>query len=379
MTTVSEWTAFVLNNVILVAAGGLLAMLLAWRMWKKVDGWARSINDWGGLFFWAVKHVAIVVVIVFVGSLIYTKVNQAVIAAVNSPSVQTAGGALVQLGAGFDQLAGWDGSTGGGNLLVASDIANAISLFEPVNGGATASFTGQAVTLESNREETVVTAEQAVAAFNALAATATPVGGGMTYINTFLADNMPTIDVVADVTGSYTIKRGDSLAKIAKAVYGDSNKWVLICKANNIPDCNNVRAGMVLTIPGGNSTAPANVVAVQPTPIPAWQPPQQQQVYAPAPVQAVRQAAPVANPYTGQVAINNNADAIAAIQAIAPTPAPVVAQVAPTPTNTPRAVNTYAELKSQQVQSGMSGAEYIAKFMQQQTTTTVADAGSSNP
>lgn len=50
---------------------------------------------------------------------------------------------------------------------------------------------------------------------------------------------------------TYTVKRGDTLSKIAarKDVYGDASKWKKIAEANNIRDPKNISAGQVLKIP----------------------------------------------------------------------------------------------------------------------------------
>lgn len=67
-------------------------------------------------------------------------------------------------------------------------------------------------------------------------------GGGPSAIN---ADN-----AVSSV-GVYTVKAGDSLNKISMAVYGNRSGWARICNANRdkLRDCNDLRSGMVLTIP----------------------------------------------------------------------------------------------------------------------------------
>jgi nucleoid-associated protein YgaU len=50
---------------------------------------------------------------------------------------------------------------------------------------------------------------------------------------------------------TYTVKRGDSLSKIAKAVYANANKWKLIYEANRdqIADADLIHPGQVLKIP----------------------------------------------------------------------------------------------------------------------------------
>jgi 5'-nucleotidase len=54
----------------------------------------------------------------------------------------------------------------------------------------------------------------------------------------------------ASATGArYTIKKGDSLWKIAQAKYGDGNRWKKIANANPQIDPNNIKAGQTITIP----------------------------------------------------------------------------------------------------------------------------------
>lgn len=48
---------------------------------------------------------------------------------------------------------------------------------------------------------------------------------------------------------TYTVKHGDTLKIISKAVYGDPDKYTIIKKANNIQDENLIIPGEVLTIP----------------------------------------------------------------------------------------------------------------------------------
>ena len=50
---------------------------------------------------------------------------------------------------------------------------------------------------------------------------------------------------------TYEVKKGDSLSKIAKHIYGDSNKWKQIFEANGdkLKDPDKIYPGQVLTIP----------------------------------------------------------------------------------------------------------------------------------
>jgi nucleoid-associated protein YgaU len=51
--------------------------------------------------------------------------------------------------------------------------------------------------------------------------------------------------------GTYTVKAGDSLSKIAKALYGDAGRWPEIFEANKdqISDPDVIRVGQELRIP----------------------------------------------------------------------------------------------------------------------------------
>jgi nucleoid-associated protein YgaU len=55
----------------------------------------------------------------------------------------------------------------------------------------------------------------------------------------------------ATAGGTYTVKKGDSLSKIAKEAYGDAAKWKLIHAANKakIPNPDLIHPGDQLTIP----------------------------------------------------------------------------------------------------------------------------------
>jgi nucleoid-associated protein YgaU len=55
----------------------------------------------------------------------------------------------------------------------------------------------------------------------------------------------------AQKTRVYVVKSGDSLSKIAKAVYGDADRWQKIFEANKdkIKDPNAIQVGLKLRIP----------------------------------------------------------------------------------------------------------------------------------
>ena len=63
-----------------------------------------------------------------------------------------------------------------------------------------------------------------------------------------------TPPAAASVT-NYTVKKGDSLSRIAKKVYGNGRLWPRIYDANRdqLPNPNTLRPGMVLKIPAASS------------------------------------------------------------------------------------------------------------------------------
>ena len=64
------------------------------------------------------------------------------------------------------------------------------------------------------------------------------------------ADILPASEPPAPrANETYTVKRGDTMHKIAQALYGDGNQWTYICGANSTINCNDLRAGMVLNLP----------------------------------------------------------------------------------------------------------------------------------
>jgi nucleoid-associated protein YgaU len=68
-----------------------------------------------------------------------------------------------------------------------------------------------------------------------------------------------TIPPVAPATTTYTVRAGDSLWSIAQQFYGDGNQWNKIYDANKQvigPDPNNLRPGIVLTIPSTTPPTP---------------------------------------------------------------------------------------------------------------------------
>jgi len=68
------------------------------------------------------------------------------------------------------------------------------------------------------------------------------------------------------VMGTYTVKEGDTLWKIAESQLGSGERWQEIAEANGIPiDNPKVEVGQELTIPGGVLTEPTAEPTVEPT------------------------------------------------------------------------------------------------------------------
>jgi uncharacterized surface protein with fasciclin (FAS1) repeats/nucleoid-associated protein YgaU len=71
-----------------------------------------------------------------------------------------------------------------------------------------------------------------------------------------------TTSRTGEAGGSYTVQSGDTLALIARDIYGDLNLYDEICAFNNIADCNVIEVGDVIQLPtqaqiSAAATAPA--------------------------------------------------------------------------------------------------------------------------
>lgn len=73
-------------------------------------------------------------------------------------------------------------------------------------------------------------------------------------------------DDMGILRGTYTVKQGDTLWKIALSQLGDGERWQEIAEANDIPiDNPEVEIGQELTIPGGAISEPTVEPTVEPT------------------------------------------------------------------------------------------------------------------
>ncbi len=75
--------------------------------------------------------------------------------------------------------------------------------------------------------------------------------------STVVAPSAEAMTSAAAPVKTYTVRKGDSLSRIAKKVYGNGRLWQRIYDANRdqLPNANKLRPGMVLQIPALDGTA----------------------------------------------------------------------------------------------------------------------------
>ncbi|MCS6828435.1 MAG: fasciclin domain-containing protein [Caldilinea sp.] len=118
----------------------------------------------------------------------------------------------------------------------------------------------------SAREAAGATAATTTAAAGTVAPAATATGTVTTTASTTVREGEPG--------GTYVVKAGDTLALIARDIYGDFRLYQQLCTFNNIADCNRIEVGQVLNLPtreqiGAGAAAPATTTAATPTATPA--------------------------------------------------------------------------------------------------------------
>lgn len=243
----NQFVAFAVNNLFLVVAGGLVAVYLAYKFWQKVDSMVRSIQDWQQLVFVAVKYIAVVALLFGLGRWIYGTLNSAVIAAVNSGSVQVTGQAVVDIAGAVDQLVGWDGGGGlGSGVLTTSDLSNAVQLLQPATQSAVdAAESVTSTTLEFKPLEELFSASAPVVVNPVVQQAA---------VNA--AINAPASAPVAN----YVVQPGDNLNAIAKRLGIDANA---LCAANGLGNCSLIRVGQSLVMPGSVAASLNETVAAE--------------------------------------------------------------------------------------------------------------------
>lgn len=249
--TISQVVAFGLNNIMALAAGGLVTAWLAWRLWQKIERTVGSINGWGSLCFWVSKIGVIIFVLVAAGGFIFRTIDNAVRSAVTSPSTQVAGQALVGAAAGIDYVLAGGGSAGSGGV----GLQNA--MFEPV------SFTGSD-TAPAGDAAPAAGLQSAFGGAQVAGPTATPAP-------IVVAAAYPSSS--ASQERMHVVMPGDTVSKIALFYYHDSGLAGAICAANGIANCSGIFVGQRLRLPAigqegwtqlASTNAPAmNAPAVQ--------------------------------------------------------------------------------------------------------------------
>lgn len=226
----SNIIAFVLNNIVALAAGGLIAAWLAWRVWQKVERYFHQINSFSDLVLWAAKMTVIVGVLFFVGQWIFVTVNAAVLATVNNPNVQVAGQSLVELGDAVDQFVSGgysfdQGGNSGGNLVqfLPSDAGVPIETNASTNEGESNTVsTFEMKPLQAVFQEAASQAQTAAVNASIGAPASAPVG-------------------------EYVVQSGDSINAIAKRLGIDAKA---LCAANGLSNCSLISVGQKLVMPG---------------------------------------------------------------------------------------------------------------------------------
>ena len=123
-----------------------------------------------------------------------------------------------------------------------------------------------------------LTAQQASGSVTGTATTTTTVAAATTTTDTTTATTATTTATAAAGTGvagtpggTYTVVAGDTLAIIARDIYGDYRLYEQLCAFNNIADCNTIEIGQVINLPteaeiGSVAAAPAAAAPVAATP-----------------------------------------------------------------------------------------------------------------
>lgn len=224
----AQWIAFAMENILILVAGGALALWLAVAMFKKFESYFRSVNSWGQLVFFAAKSIAILIIMFYVARMIWTTANSAVTTAVNSGSIQGVAQLAVNVGQGLDYLA-----SSSGNFEIPLPSGGPKPLLP--TGGLTLDFAQSQ--MESSDNPIVAPTPIVVAALNE-----------------------PKVESAEPATMvNYTVQSGDSMFKIAEKILGDGDRYLELCRANASvvgQDCSRIRRGMVLTLPSGTESQP---------------------------------------------------------------------------------------------------------------------------
>lgn len=117
--------------------------------------------------------------------------------------------------------------------------------------------------------QTISAQEAATTTITTAAATAATSEAGATTTTTVATTE--GAGRVGEPGGTYTVQSGDTLALIARDIYGDFRLYEQLCSFNTIADCNVIEIGQVLNLPtreqiGAGATAPAAAATTAATP-----------------------------------------------------------------------------------------------------------------
>ncbi|MFO7631919.1 MAG: fasciclin domain-containing protein [Caldilinea sp.] len=119
--------------------------------------------------------------------------------------------------------------------------------------------------------QTISAQEAATTTTTTVAATAATGETGATTTTTTTVTTTEGAGRVGEPGGTYTVQSGDTLALIARDIYGDFRLYEQLCSFNTIADCNVIEIGQVLNLPtreqiGAGATAPAAAATTAATP-----------------------------------------------------------------------------------------------------------------
>lgn len=107
-----------------------------------------------------------------------------------------------------------------------------------------------------------ITAKEATTGTVTVAATTTTTGTTDAGTTTTTTTTTESTGREGEPGGTYTVQSGDTLALIARDIYGDFRLYEQLCAFNNIADCNVIEVGQVINLPtaeeiGAEATTPA--------------------------------------------------------------------------------------------------------------------------
>ena len=181
--------------------------------------------------------------------------------------VAIAAGNRVFRGQSNERVASFRGVGSGSYTVIVYNNATVPGTYElSIDGGLLVDDSGQ--TNESQSAGTSLSATAEITGTTTSTTTATTDTAATTTTATTTRSGEPG--------GTYTVQSGDTLALIARDIYGDLNLYEEICAFNQIADCNVIEIGDVIQLPtqaqisaGATSSATTTTVAPTPAPTPA--------------------------------------------------------------------------------------------------------------